>query len=358
MSKGSKSGFWNVCFIMVPVLFGWGLSDCQPPPVQQEIVYAPAPRPRHLVTAGAAAALDRITQDPLDETEPVLSPDGRTLIFTQSSGTGEHVTSAVIASVDAATGARRTLWTPGSSISMSPTWMPDGQALVYVSNRSGPAALVRSLSASPNSGVAIILDENQAARIGRPSVAPDGRRIAAQALIAGQPSVVSITAGTNEYSVLADGMSPCFDPTATRIAFTRVAGAQTMQTFTMRATDGTDITQVTQGEFSTYDPAYSPDGRWLVFATDRSSETHGTPARDGRRNLFAVRTDGTSTVQLTDGDAQNRNAYWAPNGWIYFASNQAGNFDLWKLRPTGELAGASTRVPPSSSAPTAVQPGT
>ena len=41
--------------------------------------------------------------------------------------------------------------------------------------------------------------------------------------------------------------------------------------------------------------------------------------------------------ELTDGDAIAVDADWGKDGWIYFDSNQAGNFDIWRIRPTGEL---------------------
>lgn len=331
------------------------LEGCPPPPAAPAMsaptVYVPPRRTRRLATAGASASLSRLTQDPLGEFEPALSPDGRTLVFWQAEGDERNLRTAVIASVDAATGARRTLWTPSQSISISPSWVPGGGSLIYISNRSGPAALVRSLSASPNSGVAILVDEAQAPMIGAPAVSPEGRRVVAQARMGNALSIVSFTLGTNEYAVLGEGSDPCFDPLGARVFFTRVVGG-TSQIYSMRATDGTDVMQLTQGEYSARQPAVSPDGQWIIFAMNRSEGLRG-PATDGRWNLFATRADGSGGLtQVTDGEATNRDPHWGTDGWIYFSSNsQDGNYDIWKLRPQGDLAPVPFRAPPAGVQP-------
>jgi len=300
-------------------------SGCATPKLQVKI----------LQSSGAASSLVRLTQDEAPEFSPKLSPDGSTLLFSADRYERGLYAGSVLASVDPATGARRTIYTPNSATSMQPSWLPDGTGFVYRSNRSGPWAVVRSLSASPNSGVSVLLDANQAPYIQAPAVGADGRRVAAQALLSGLWSIITLDIGTNQYAVLGEGIHPSFSPDGSRIAFVRTA-AGVNQLFTMKAADGTDLVQVTSGQFAVAQPTYSPDGRWIVFASNRSSNSE-KPLSNGTWNLFACKVDGSDLTSLTDGTANNATPHWGSNGAIYFCSDQAGNFDLWSLKPEGAL---------------------
>lgn len=319
-------------------------------PEAPEPVTGPPPRimQRRLEVSGAASSLVRLTQDPLDESRPALSPNQQVLMFTASRQDASGIVE-VLVSVDPATGARRTIYTPERARSSEIAWMPDGTAFVYRSNRSGPWALVRSLSSSPNSGVAILMDENQAAEIGWPSVSPDGHRIAAHAVLAGAPSIITVDIGNSQYAVLAEGASPDIDPTGERIAFVRNVGGVS-QLFTMRSSDGTDLVQVSGGAFAAASPCYSPDGRWIAFVSNRSSAST-QPLGDGTQNLFAIRPDGSDLTQLTDGNATNGKPDWGGDGYIYFASNQTGNYDIWRLHPEGAVVAIAPPVSPVSAPP-------
>ena len=77
-------------------------------------------------------------------------------------------------------------------------------------------------------------------------------------------------------------------------------------------------------------------GRPLIPDRNPSPEATGG-ARDAVWNLYVVRVDGTGLIQLTDGDTDAGAPCWGHDGWIYFHSNQAGSYDIWRLHPTGEL---------------------
>ncbi len=296
---------------------------------------APRQQIKILKSAGAATSLVRLTTDSASEWTPRLSPDGSLILFCTERVEGGRSVGAVLTSIDADSGARRTIYTPPTAFSAEPRWLPDGSGFVYRSNRSGPLAVVRSLSSSPNSGVSVLLDANQAPSIQSPSVSPDGKTVAAQALISGQWNVILFDTGRNQYTVLGEGISPCYSPDGGRILFIRTASGVN-QIFSMNAKDGTDLVQVTTGQFANYHPSYSPDGRWIVFASNRSSDSQ-SPLNNGTYNLFACRTDGSEFTALTDGTASNLNPEWAKNGRIYFSSDQAGSNDIWSLEPEGAL---------------------
>ena len=75
------------------------------------------------------------------------------------------------------------------------------------------------------------------------------------------------------------------------------------------------------------DPALSPDGRWLVFASSRARPLATTSL------WLAPLAPEAVPWRLTDATAIDSHPVWSPDGRaIVFASTRAnGNFDLWRL---------------------------
>ena len=88
-------------------------------------------------------------------------------------------------------------------------------------------------------------------------------------------------------------------------------------------------------------PAWSPDGRWIAYSSDRA----------GNRDLFVIEVSSRATRQLTFHSADDDAPAWSPDGtWIAFQSNRDSNldlalndnvFDLWKAPAAG---GTATRI--------------
>ena len=72
-----------------------------------------------------------------------------------------------------------------------------------------------------------------------------------------------------------------------------------------------------------YDPVVSPDGRWLVFTSDR----HGTP------DLYALDLQrGGEPRLLIDSERMEDQAAFAPDGkLLYFVGTDSGNADIYRL---------------------------
>ncbi len=82
--------------------------------------------------------------------------------------------------------------------------------------------------------------------------------------------------------------------------------------------DGTGRLQLTQGEKSTSAPTFSPDSRWVVFASDRS----------GKRNLYRIPVDGGEAETLTEWTGTLGAYGISPDGkWIAFAGREADAAD-------------------------------
>ncbi len=86
------------------------------------------------------------------------------------------------------------------------------------------------------------------------------------------------------------------------------------------------------GAFAT--PDLSFDGKQIVFAWTENREHKWVYAAKTVFHLFKVNVDGTGLTQLTDGDVDDFDPCWLPNGRIAFVSERRGGF----IRCFGALA--------------------
>jgi Tol biopolymer transport system component len=87
-----------------------------------------------------------------------------------------------------------------------------------------------------------------------------------------------------------------------------------------------------------YNPSFSPDGKWIVFTSERNGS--------GEADLYRVRVDGSGLERLTDDPALDDQAAFSPDGnQIAFVSTRgAHNASIWildlKTRKVRNLTGA------------------
>jgi Tol biopolymer transport system component len=80
--------------------------------------------------------------------------------------------------------------------------------------------------------------------------------------------------------------------------------------------NGSRLQRLTRGASSEVDPAWSPDGQWIVFASNR-----GSPAGRSNYNLYIMAPDGANQCRLTNGAGSYRQPAWSPDGsWIAYIS--------------------------------------
>jgi len=73
-------------------------------------------------------------------------------------------------------------------------------------------------------------------------------------------------------------------------------------------------------------PSWSPDGRWLVFESDRQSF----------RDLYRINADGSGLKRLTENREGNFDPAVSPDGgWIAFASSRDGDAEVYVMRADG-----------------------
>ena len=203
---------------------------------------------------------------------------GRSDIATIASGGGE----AVVVTKDASTN-----W--------NPVWSPDGHFLYFASDRSGNMSFWR---------VAV---EEETGRV------------------LGEPEAVATPAAFNRHlSFSRDGR--------------RLLYVQTSEQSNIRAVEFNSESEkivgqpfwVTRGDRRVVRPELSPDGLQFVMRVPRRSQD----------DIAVVNRDGTNWRDLTNDKFFDRYPRWSPDGRrIAFASDRSGNYEIWSL----DLEGTNLR---------------
>jgi Tol biopolymer transport system component len=68
---------------------------------------------------------------------------------------------------------------------------------------------------------------------------------------------------------------------------------------------------LTTAKKSSTNPAWSPDGKWIAFLSDRPGQIAGTP--DGKKQLYVISADGGEAQQLTKVENDVSDFDWAPD---------------------------------------------
>ncbi len=91
-----------------------------------------------------------------------------------------------------------------------------------------------------------------------------------------------------------------------------------------------EVQRLTDHEAEDWDPALSPDGGRLLFSSNRS----------GRYQVWIAESDGSSPRQVTDLENAQNPTMTADGAWIVFVLQDAGadRSGLWKIRPDGREA--------------------
>lgn len=80
------------------------------------------------------------------------------------------------------------------------------------------------------------------------------------------------------------------------------------------------VKRLTTNRAADEDPSWSPDGRRIAF----------TSGRDGNREIYLMKPDGSSPLNITRSAASDRNPSWSPNGeLVAFDSDRDGNLEIY-----------------------------
>jgi dipeptidyl aminopeptidase/acylaminoacyl peptidase len=251
-----------------------------------------------------------------------VSPDGRRVAYVVSRVDGDDRTTyrSQIVLVDLDHGTPRPL-TAGLQRDRAPRWAPDGRLLAFLSDRVDDLSQVFVLP----------LDGGEPRQLthlphgaGAPVWSPDGTRLALAA-------DVDIAEVVEQEGIDPEAGKPPRVKIVTRVHYK--ADGQGYREgwrrhlFVVDVDGGLDAAQLTSGDWDDADPAWSPDGRQIVFASSREADRDLTLLSD----LWAVSSDGGQARRLTEHTGEASAPAWSPDGTrIAYLGHSRG----WSYGPT------------------------
>jgi eukaryotic-like serine/threonine-protein kinase len=244
------------------------------------------------------------------------SPDGRWIAcvsgnrqFVRNEDFGNIAASSIW--VIPAAGGAAVRVTDDQSLNTSPAWLPRSTSLLYVSNREGGRDIYQVALARSGRAAAEAVRLTTGLNPATVSVSAGGRRLAyaaftrianvwSAAIPASGPVRMSqaepVTSGNQEieaFDISPDGRWLLFDSDR--------SGLQQLYRMPL---EGVEVEQLTSDPVPSMAPSVSPNGREIAYHT----------FRNGTRQVFVLPFEGGAPSQVTRDSAQNRIAAWLPDG--------------------------------------------
>jgi TolB protein len=167
-----------------------------------------------------------------------------------------------------------------------------------------------------------------------PAWSPDGLHLAFSSSRGGDPEIYMADASGGDLKRITNSRGPDVSPvwnhkTGAQIGW--VSGRTGLpQIYTMEA-DGTNLQRMTDQGYAV-SPAWSPNGQFLAFAWIRK---YG-PGEPGSSDIYLMDIASKQWVQLTHDGGRNDFPSWSPDGrHIVFQSNRSGSLQIWTMLADG-----------------------
>jgi len=294
----------------------------------------------------ASGDLRRLTSNPANDFGPAWSPDGREIAFVSDRESGRGI--YAVSTTDGATPAERLVRAQAGALA-GPSWSPDGRTMAFNAIAAPKSALIvggtdiadptedvfpfrpqwisptellytadgkikrRHVEGGAAAGAAVVVEFSAQVAFERPAFTPKHRDFARP----GPQPVRGI-------------MHPALSPDGKQIAFSALGDLWLMPV------SGGAPKRLTNDPFIELGAAWSPDGRWLAYSTDRAGST----------DVWLRDMTTGAERRITSGPARSE-AAWSPDGNRIAMSRAGGGIDVVDVgRFTGVDVPRDTTMPP------------
>jgi len=253
----------------------------------------------------------RLTNNPAEDREPFLSPDGTKIVFASNRDGSFEIYSMNI------DGSNQTRLTSNANNDYAPKWSPDGARIAFTSDRDGGTEIY-SMNVDGSNQTRLTNDNSNSSS----SWSPDSSKIAFSSNHTLNNEIWVMNAdGSNKIPLTsnsANNVGSSWSPDGTQITF--ISNKDTQNNIYTMNPDGTHLIRLTST--AAYDaPSWSPDGSKMTFSSQR----------DGHWEIYVMDPDGSHQVRLTSNPANSYISCWG------------------KTSPTRTLVGSGGEMAGSSS---------
>lgn len=262
----------------------------------------PAAPPKKITAPAIKVELKQLTSGLAYDTQPAFSPDGREIAYASFSQGRQNIYILRLNSQE-----KSAALTQGDYLDTHPSWSPGGSTIIFSSNRQGPNGLY---AVDKFSGDITPLNREGTS----PAVSPDGELLA----FVDKHTIWLMKFTSKEFWPLTrSGYNdwPSWGKGGKEIYFSGGGFIKVCNT------EAGEVRAVTSSGFSDY-PSVSPYDSRVVYVSLES----------GVYDLWLMNPDGSKKLQLTADEAREYFPAWSPDGRsIVFTSDSLGLSHLWLL---------------------------
>jgi Tol biopolymer transport system component len=317
-----------------------------------------------------------LTSLPGPETQPYFSPDGKKIVYVWGGENGENPDLYIQSLEDGAV--RRITTDPAEDL--SPVWSPDGARIAWLRKGTAETAVfIANLSGGLHGKIADVYPIRLETLGRHLDWSPDGEYLASvdksQAEEPFHIVLIRVKDGAKTAVTVPPGksigdVSPAFSPDGKSLAFLRAVSSGVSDVY-IGPLAGGQARRLTFDNRNAQSIAWTPDGRWIVFSSDRRRNSvlwrvpaaGGDPervagvaenatdpvfARDGRMaytqlfsdaNIWRVETSGkTPPVKVISSTQYDSSPQYSPDGSrVAFRSNRSGSNEIWVSDSSGRI---------------------
>lgn len=278
-----------------------------------------------------------------------VSPDGSTLAFTRNvDNKGTQQTALMLANANGANVRELARTDVGAA---HPRWSPDGSKIALVAVRGGRVSQAILVIDAKSGEAKLLAIPPKAGEVSSVIWSADSRHVtyvraeSVEAVVGSSAKIVRHDIDTDESEVIgwASHNGVVLDVMRNGAIVLDVRSPRD----NLRELDADNERWVTRGNSSDRQPAYSPDGKSLLFTSNRS----------GNLDLWIANIDGT-VKRVTDDGAEDWDPAFTPDGRkIVWSAGRSGNLEIWAANADGSEAIQLSKDGIDAENPTATRDG-